>query len=193
MISPAVVCYDMPPGPAAETWAGCIANALDAFTAELPDQARVLDLGCGAGRDCRQMRKRGFCAIGADVSRGMLREAHWRAGPPLIRCDMRHLPFASSSFDGAWLCGSLLHLPYAEAPAALREIRRVTVAGAPVFVGVIQGTSGAWRAPAAPGPFTSYHPDSLAALLQECGYAIQSSWTRPRPDAAWIEILARVA
>ena len=30
---------------------------------------------------------------------------------PLVRADLRHLPFQAMSFDGLWAAASLMHLP----------------------------------------------------------------------------------
>jgi len=178
---------------ATNTWELYLKKALDGFTALLPDCARVLDVGCGPGRDAGHLQKRGFNTIGADLSWGMLREAHRRVGVPLIRCDMRNLPFASASFDGAWICASLLHLPHAEAPQALKEIHRVTCTNAPVFIGLIYGEGEKWHTANGPRFFAYYHPDEITSLLQGCGFSIQSSWTQPNKGVTWIDIIALAA
>jgi SAM-dependent methyltransferase len=61
----------------------------------------VLDLACGAGRHLRELRRRSVQAIGLDLSRTLLMEAR-RADSdvPLVRADMRTLPFTDDSFDG---------------------------------------------------------------------------------------------
>lgn len=189
-----IVTYDrIAPTFAANTWEFYLSKALDGFTTLLPAHARVLDVGCGPGRDSGHLRKRGFYAVGADLSCGMLREAHWRVGPPLARCDMRALPFASASVDGVWVCASLLHLPRAEAPLALQEIHRVARAHAPVFVGLVHGEGKAWHAATGPRFFAYYQLDEITALLQDCGFAIHSTWTQPGQEVTWIDIIARVS
>lgn len=178
---------------AGKGWDMCLAKALDGFAALLPERACVLDVGCGPGRDSQHLRKRGFCAIGADLSCGMLREARWRIGPPLVRCDMRQLPFRAPSFDGAWLCASLLHLSRSEAPQALQEIHRVVRPCAPIFVGLIYGEGEQWNTAAGSRCFPYYHPDEIIVLLQECGFSIYSARTQPGNAVTWIEIIARVS
>lgn len=100
--------------------------------------ARVLDLGCGVGRDVMTLRARWPQAqvCGADFALPPLRQAAsgarrgWRrwwpqaAGVPLW-CGARaeQLPFADACFDVVWANG-LLHW-LADVPAALAEIRRV--------------------------------------------------------------------
>jgi SAM-dependent methyltransferase len=65
-----------------------------------PGPRRVLDLGCGAGRHLRALAAAGLRPVGMDLSLPLLREARNTApGCPRVRGDMRHLPFADSSFD----------------------------------------------------------------------------------------------
>lgn len=175
---------------AANTWDLYLKNALEGFVALLPECARVLDIGCGPGRDSGHLRKNGFDAIGADLSWGMLREARWRIGTPLVCCDMRTLPFHAASFDGVWICASLLHLPRSEAPQALKEVQRVMRRKAPIFVGLIHGEGERWNTAHGPRFFTYYRPDEITSLLQDCGFSIQSSWTQPGKGATWIDIIA---
>ena len=63
------------------------------------DGRRVVDVACGGGRHLRALRKRGARAAGVDLSRALLA----RAGEsgPVVRGDMRHLPFRSGSIGGA--------------------------------------------------------------------------------------------
>ena len=61
----------------------------------------VLDLACGAGRHLRELRRAGVESLGLDLSRVLLGEARRAdAEAPLVRADMRHLPFSTDSFSG---------------------------------------------------------------------------------------------
>lgn len=78
------------------------ARFVDALTARLeirPD-ARVLDLGCGAGRHSRRLASKGFDVTGLDLAAGSIREArqHAHARLRFRRHDMR-VPFGLDRFD----------------------------------------------------------------------------------------------
>lgn len=66
--------------------------------APVRDDAVVLDLCCGAGRHLSVLDDPGHYVIGGDLSMALLREAR-RAGPPVVRLDMRRLPFGDARFD----------------------------------------------------------------------------------------------
>jgi SAM-dependent methyltransferase len=64
----------------------------------------VLDLGCGPGRHAAQFRRRGARVIGYDLSMPLLSRAHHRGSRdrlPVVRGDMRRLPFRTDAFDVA--------------------------------------------------------------------------------------------
>lgn len=60
-----------------------------------PRPNAVLDLACGAGRHTLALRRRGYRALGIDLSMTLL--AHMRG--PKVAGDMRRLPLAGESFD----------------------------------------------------------------------------------------------
>lgn len=75
--------------------------AVLAFADLLAGRARVLDLGCGAGRYLSALVAHDVAAFGLDLSEFLLHEAAVREGMRgrLVRADMRRLPFVSGSLD----------------------------------------------------------------------------------------------
>jgi SAM-dependent methyltransferase len=59
---------------------------------------RILDVGCGQGRQLEILRRRGFRAAGVDLSAELLRDAAEKK-LAVVRGDMRRLPFRSAGFD----------------------------------------------------------------------------------------------
>jgi ubiquinone/menaquinone biosynthesis C-methylase UbiE len=111
---------------------------LDTALAECPPVsahvARALDLGCGPASVAAYLAANDAAATGVDFSDGMLRQARNRyPGLPLVRADLRRLPFPSASAGLAVAYFSIQHLPRHDLPVALEEIGRVLVAGG-VFV-----------------------------------------------------------
>ena len=99
---------------------------------------RVLDIGCGAGRNAVPLASDGFDVVGLDLSRPMLNAAAARvAGGRLniAEAAMDHLPIRSGSIDliiahGIWN----LARSDAEFHAATAEAARVAAPGAALFV-----------------------------------------------------------
>ena len=66
---------------------------------KLPRSAQVLDLACGAGRHQRELCDH-WWTVGLDLSPALLRVARSEdTTAPLVRADMRRLPFATGAYD----------------------------------------------------------------------------------------------
>ena len=64
----------------------------------LPAGAQVIDLGCGTGDLCEELRRAIYRPLGIDMSAGMLSAAHTSA--PLVRGDALVLPLADGAVEG---------------------------------------------------------------------------------------------
>jgi SAM-dependent methyltransferase len=69
---------------------------------DLPPGSRVLDLPCGWGRLHPHLRTRGLEIIGGDRSRLNLVKHQADHGAPLVRMDLRTLPFRQACADGVF-------------------------------------------------------------------------------------------
>ncbi len=98
------------------------ATRLDAFLAALPEQARILELGCGGGQDCAYMLSKGFDVTPTDGSAALARQAEKLVGRPVKVMRFEDLS-ASEEFGGIWAEASLLHVPRADLPTILTLIR----------------------------------------------------------------------
>jgi SAM-dependent methyltransferase len=60
---------------------------------------RVLDVACGAGRHLAALERAGARPVGFDLSAALLRRARSAGDRPLVRADMRALPFRAGAMD----------------------------------------------------------------------------------------------
>jgi 8-oxo-dGTP pyrophosphatase MutT (NUDIX family) len=166
---------------------------LDRLCACLKSGARIIDVGCGSGRDLLALAERGFWAVGLDRSAGMLRQAKEQGANLLVQADVRALPFVHSALDGAWACASLLHLPKADLPNALAGIRRVLGHGH-VYLMLKQGEGESWcdDGQGLSRFFAYYHPAEVELALERSGFGViycgLDADTR-RPDLKWINAI----
>ncbi len=135
--------------------------------------ARILELGCGHGRDAAWFEAHGAEVVAADLSAGMLAEARLRVSGAVVQLDMRALSFRGAVFDGAWSNAALLHLPKASVPDVLGEVRRILKPGGVFFVSIGVGAGEAWEPVSYGQPvarfFSRYAPAEFGALIEGSG------------------------
>ena len=78
------------------------------FLRYLPEQALILDLGCGSGRDTLAFKNKGYQVTAIDYSAELVKKATDMTG-----INVRHQSFYElnevAKYDGIWACASLLH------------------------------------------------------------------------------------
>jgi SAM-dependent methyltransferase len=84
---------------------------------------RILDLGCGPGRDLRAFAARGHAPIGLDGAASFVRMAREYAGVEVWAQDFLALDLPDAGFDGVFANASLFHVPAAALPRVLGELR----------------------------------------------------------------------
>ena len=80
------------------------------FIAYLPFGARILDFGCGAGRDALAFRAHGYRVDAVDGSAAMCRVASEYTGLHVKQMRFDDLD-DRDTYDGIWACASICHLP----------------------------------------------------------------------------------
>ncbi len=100
---------------------------------EIQAEDRVLDLCCGHGRHLEALAKRNIRATGVDLSLPLLKEALARGSGPLLRADMRKLPFAGGAEGFSVLLNFFTSFGYFQEEkdnlAVIEEIARVLQPG----------------------------------------------------------------
>lgn len=86
---------------------------------------KVIDIGCGAGRDAVVFTQENFDYTGIDTSPEMLAIAKQRAPKgTYIEMDFFDLQFKDNTFDCFWATASFLHVPKNEIKNVLLEAKR---------------------------------------------------------------------
>jgi len=73
---------------------------------------KIIDIGCGGGRDAKPLSNLGYKYLGTDISTGLLKEA--KKNNPGIKFIYKNLykpSFKSNTFDGFWASAIFLHIP----------------------------------------------------------------------------------
>jgi SAM-dependent methyltransferase len=99
----------------------------------LPEDARILDAGCGSGRNMVELARHGT-VTGIELSETSVRLARERGAGEVVLGSVTEMPFAEDSFDFAVCLDVIEHLD--DDGAALRELRRVIAPGGALLVTV---------------------------------------------------------
>lgn len=84
-------------------------EVLDQFLEYLPENADVLDLGCGSGRDSLYLEEAGCYATLMDGAEEMCKLAEINTDKEVLHMTFDEMEF-DEVFDGIWACASLLHV-----------------------------------------------------------------------------------
>lgn len=79
------------------------------FLKYIPRGGRIMDLGCGSGRDVKGFCDHGYEAYGLDASEELVKKASNTLGIT-VSTGLVEDWIADEPFDGIWCCASLMHL-----------------------------------------------------------------------------------
>lgn len=117
---------------------------------------RILDLGCGPGRDLMSFTQLGHTAIGLDGAARFAEMARAATGCEVWEQDFLRLALPAAHFDGVFANAVLFHVPSQELPRVLRELHATLKPGGVLFSsnprgndeeGWSRGRYGAWHSP----------------------------------------------
>lgn len=91
------------------------------FRKYLPARGKLLDLGCGSGRDSAYFASLGYEVTAADGSEELCRRVMENYGIRALCIRFEELSF-EAQFDAVWACASLLHVKKAQIPQVLKKV-----------------------------------------------------------------------
>jgi SAM-dependent methyltransferase len=95
---------------------------LGPFADRLVPGSRVLDIGCGSGRDLLWLKSRGYQVKGIERSWKLAELARKHAGCEVVAGDFESWNFSGNPVDGLLLVGALVHIPHEDVGRILGHI-----------------------------------------------------------------------
>ncbi|EMV7407524.1 TPA: class I SAM-dependent methyltransferase [Enterobacter soli] len=159
----------------------------EAFTRHLTPGVRVLDAGCGSGRDAKAFQDMGYQVDAFDASSAMVELARQHTGLPVQLMSFSEID-CKAQYDGIWCCASLLHVPSSELPAVMQKLADALKPGGVWYVSFKYGSGERVQGERR---FTDMDEEGLRGLLSAApGVEIGSLWVtednRPGRDEVWL-------
>ncbi|VEB95321.1 Tellurite resistance protein TehB [Cedecea lapagei] len=161
-----------------------------AFTSRLSARAKVLDAGCGSGRDALAFTQMGFQVDAFDASSELVMLAREHSGLPVRQMTFADVD-AQQEYDGIWCCASLLHVPFAQLPGTMQKLATALKPGGIWYFSFKYGDSEREKDGRS---FTDINEARLTALLKDPPeLEIAEQWltrdVRPDRDERWLNVI----
>ena len=163
------------------------------FLDKLEPGAKILDFGCGSGRDTKYFLERGYKVTAVDGSVAMCVIAG-RYAETLVK----HMQFQDlnemNTYDGIWACSSILHVPSRELKDVIRKMVRALRNHGVIYTSFKYGTFEGERNGRY---FTDMTEETFAELIRDIEeLKIEELWltsdVRPgRGEEKWLNLILR--
>jgi SAM-dependent methyltransferase len=151
---------------------------LDACRGSAP--LRILDFGCGPGRDVLALKLRGHEPTGLDGTERFAQMARELSGCPVLHQDFLALDLPDGAFDGVFCNASLFHVPSESLPRVLAQIHRTLRHGGVLFCSNPR-PMGAESSEGFQGErfVCNFDLDRWCAVITPAGFALEHHYYRP--------------
>ena len=163
------------------------------FRKMLPVGSRILDFGCGSGRDTKYFLEKGYQVAATDGSAELCRLAGSFTGIKVKEMLFQELD-EIGVYDGIWACSSILHLPKQELLPVIRKMCDALKDNGVIYTSFKYGDFEGERNGRYFTDFTEDTFDKFIKVIQEL--TIEEEWitsdVRPgRGEEKWLNLILR--
>ena len=161
------------------------------FLRYMPPHAKILDFGCGSGRDTKYFLDKGHNVEAVDGSMEFCRLASAYTGIPVKQMYFQELA-SVNEYDGIWACASILHLQWEDLISVLHKMAAALKNTGVIYTSFKYGTFFGERQNRYFTDFTENRLTEMLVLVPElqCREFWISSDVRPnRNEEKWMNII----
>ena len=167
-----------------------VSQNIEALLRHLEGQApqRILDFGCGPGRDLKTFTRLGHSPVGVDGSAEFVAMARADSGCEVWHQNFLALDLPSAHFDGVFANATLFHVPLSELPRVLKALHATLKPRGVLFSSNPRGDNReGWNG----RRYGAYHDfDSWKRYLTDTGFVELEHYYRPaglpREQQPWL-------
>ncbi len=115
-------------------------EARERFLTYVRPGSRILDAGCGSGRDSLAFMKLGYSVDAFDASEEICRLSSEILGFP-VSCKRFEELTGESEYDGIWACASLLHVRKENLPDVMERLKKLLKPSGILYASFKEGTA----------------------------------------------------
>ncbi|MBD5105946.1 MAG: methyltransferase domain-containing protein [Lachnospiraceae bacterium] len=165
----------------------------DKFLNCLSHKGKILDFGCGSGRDTKYFLEKGYNVDATDGSEELCKIASNYTGIEVKRMLFSELD-AVEKYDGIWACSSILHLPKNELKIILQKMEAALKVDGVIYTsfkyGKFEGErNGRYFTDFTIELFTDYLQDIENLQIEE--YWITGDVRPGRGEEKWLNLILR--
>lgn len=163
------------------TWNHDVSQNRNALVAAMPNNpGKILDLGCGPGRDLVAFKRQGHTVIGLDATPAFVEMAQQASGCEVWQQSFLSLYLPTESFDGIFANASLIHVPRAEMVRVLKDLWRSLVADGAIVMSMGRGDGEGYITRSNGYRYVAgWEYETLSPCLEQAGFEILDHYYRP--------------
>ncbi len=172
-----------------------VSQNVEALLRHLPGAPpqRILDLGCGPGRDLSTFLARGHVPVGLDGAAAFVAMAREATGCEVWHQDFLALDLPAARFDGIFANAALFHVPTQALGRVMGELRRALAPAGVLFCSNPRGPDIERQQGLRYGSYLTF--ETWSRFLDAAGFELVEHYYRPpglpRAEQPWLATVSR--
>ncbi|MCH8518886.1 class I SAM-dependent methyltransferase [Candidatus Gracilibacteria bacterium] len=154
---------------------------------------KILDIGCGFGREITKLRKKGYEAYGIEISENMISYADESIQKYITQGDITKLEtyYREKSFDGIISCASIVHMDKVVGQEVLKKAFRLLNNNGVIFLSLKVATQektifkNSLSIPGVGKKYVYHNEDDLENFLENIGFEIIKKHSHTPIEDTW--------
>jgi SAM-dependent methyltransferase len=168
-----------------------MAELYEPFLKLIPEGGKILDAGCGSGRDALYFKQNGYSVTAFDYSEELVKLASEHTGEMLLCLSFEDMEF-EDEFNGIWCCASLLHISRKEMKDVFLGLTKALMNNGFLYASFKYGDSEEFRNGRF---FSNWNEDEINQLVENiAGLKLYKYWEtedvrKNRKGEYWLNVL----